>query len=478
MLLQLKAFKDLLARYGLAFSHAWGRRKGTDARALGADEAQFLPAALALQETPAPIAPRVAMWLLIAFAAIALLWSVFGKIDVVATAQGKIALSGNTKTVQPLEAGVVKAIYVKDNQLVQAGDVLIELDSVATQADTDRLNNELSNAHLQAARAAGMLSALTIGVLTPLKMIGNDGSGILPDGSLKQANSQLQGQFEEYAAKLARSDATLSKKQAEWRSAQTQINKLEQTIPIAKLKAEDFKRLVDQQFMSNHGYLERQQTYIEQVSDLATTQARLKELDAGIKEAQAQRQELVTETRRMQLDSLSEARSKIAAYGEELLKANKRGSLTKLTAPVSGTVQQLVVNTVGGVVTAAQVLMVIVPKQATLEVEALLENKDVGFVNAKQSARVKVETFQFTKYGTIDATITSMSSDAINDEKRGLLYLTRAQLAQTSLNIDGKKVSLSPGMAVTLEIKTGQRRVIEYFLSPLVQRGDESLKER
>jgi hemolysin D len=175
---------------------------------------------------------------------------------------------------------------------------------------------------------------------------------------------------------------------------------------------------------------------------------------------------------------LSEARSKIAAYGEELLKANKRGSLTKLTAPVSGTVQQLVVNTVGGVVTAAQVLMVIVPKQATLEVEALLENKDVGFVNAKQSARVKVETFQFTKYGTIDATITSMSSDAINDEKRGLLYLTRAQLAQTSLNIDGKKVSLSPGMAVTLEIKTGQRRVIEYFLSPLVQRGDESLKER
>ena len=149
-----------------------------------------------------------------------------------------------------------------------------------------------------------------------------------------------------------------------------------------------------------------------------------------------------------------------------------------LTAPVDGTVQQLAVRTVGGVVTPAQALMVIVPKDDALEVEAFLENKDIGFVNAGQAAEVKIETFPFTKYGTIPARLTQVSHDAINDEKRGLIYSTRAKLARATVQVEDKTVNLSAGMAVSLEIKTGKRRVIEYFLSPLLQHGSESLRER
>ena len=150
----------------------------------------------------------------------------------------------------------------------------------------------------------------------------------------------------------------------------------------------------------------------------------------------------------------------------------------RLTAPVGGTVQQLAVHTVGGVVTPAQPLMVIVPRDKVLEVEAMLPNKDIGFVNPGQDAEVKVETFPFTKYGTIHGTVTQVSSDAIQDEKLGLVYSTRVKLARDTIQVESKAVRLSPGMAVTIEVKTGTRRVIEYFLSPLMQYGDESLRER
>jgi hemolysin D len=165
-------------------------------------------------------------------------------------------------------------------------------------------------------------------------------------------------------------------------------------------------------------------------------------------------------------------------FGQELVKSDTRGKLMTLTAPVDGTVQQLAVRTVGGVVTPAQALMVIVPKDDALEVEAFLENKDIGFVNAGQVAEVKIETFPFTKYGTIPASLTHVSRDAINDEKRGPIYATRARLQRATMQVEDKTVNLSAGMAVSVEIKTGKRRVIEYFLSPLLQYGSESLRER
>jgi hemolysin D len=161
-----------------------------------------------------------------------------------------------------------------------------------------------------------------------------------------------------------------------------------------------------------------------------------------------------------------------------LLKAEQRNRLTQLTAPVDGTVQQLAVHTVGGVVTEAQPLMVIVPKDNPLQVEVYLENKDIGFVKAGLAAEVKVEAFPYTKYGTLQGKVLHISNDAINDEKRGLIYLARIQLEKATMRLEEREVSLTPGMAVTVEIKTGNRRVIEYVLSPLLQYSSESFKER
>lgn len=467
------ALADLFKRYLKIFRHAWSQRQETDAPVLQAHEAQFLPAALALRDTPVHPAPRIALWLIMGFALIALLWAIFGRIDVVATAVGKIIPNDRTKVIQPMETAVVKAIHVRDGQEVEPGQLLIELDATSAAADSDRLRNETLTAQLEALRAQALLSALEHGMPPKLKPL----TGV-DAGRLLAEQSQATGQYREYQARQLQLQAEITRRQAELQSTQDQVTKLEQTAPIARQRAQDYQKLVKEKFMSQHGYLEREQARIEQEQDLASSRSHVVEIRAQLVESQRQQATLEAETRRQLLDQLNLASQKAVSLKQELIKAEQRSHLMHLTAPVAGTVQQLAVSTVGGVVTPAQPLMVIVPKENVLEVEAMLPNKDIGFVNPGQDAEVKVETFPFTKYGTIHGKITQVSSDAIQDEKLGLIYSTRVKLAKDTIRVENKTVRLSPGMAVTVEVKTGTRRVIEYFLSPLMQVTSESLRER
>lgn len=471
--LRFQAFSDLLRRYGSVFRYTWARRSELDSPPRLAHEAQFLPAALALQETPPSPAPRVTMWALIVFAALALLWAIFGRIDVVASAQGKIIPSDKTKIIQPLETATVQVIHVRDGQFVKAGEILVELDATTTAADQARLRNDLIVARLQVARAEAMLVAVSSGKQPNIKPIPG-----IEATRVREAELQLMGQYGEYVAKLNRVDADIARREAEIRSTREMISKLEQTAPIARQRADDFKRLVDQNFVSRHGYLEKEQIRIEQEGDLATQRSRLGELEAALRETRGEKAAIVAETRRVSLDSLNDGQQKAATFEQELLKADTRNRLMRLTAPVDGTVQQLAIHTRGGVVTPAQALMLIVPKDDPVEVEAFIENKDIGFVKPQQEAEIKIETFQFTRYGTIHGEVISVSHDAIEDEKRGLIYSARVRMERSSMHVDGTDVRLSPGMAVTVEVKTGKRRVIEYFLSPLIQASSESMRER
>lgn len=471
------ALVDLIRRYVRVFRHAWDQRKEADPPKLHAHEAQFLPAAVALRDTPIHPAPRIALWSIMAFALIALLWSIFGRIDVVATAVGKIIPNDRTKVIQSMETAVVKAIHVRDGQTVRQGQVLIELDATTAAADTERLRNEAISARLEALRAQAMLSALGTGKTPRLADDANE-VAVVASARLSAEQGQLLGQYQEYQARQLQLQSELARHQAEFQTTLEQVSKLEQTAPIARKRAEDYQRLVKENFVSQHGYLEREQARIEQEQDLASSRARLKEIRAAQLEVQHQQATLAAETRRQLLDQLNLATQKAVSLEQELVKAEQRGRLMLLAAPVTGTVQQLAVNTVGGVVTPAQPLMVIVPHDNVLEVEAMLPNKDIGFVNPGQDAEVKVETFPFTKYGTLHGTVTQVSSDAIQDEKLGLIYSTRVKLDRDELKVENKTVRLTPGMAVTVEVKTGTRRVIEYFLSPLLRATSESLRER
>jgi hemolysin D len=464
---------DLIHRYARVLRHAWGERKQIDATQRRGHEAEFLPAALALRDTPLHPAPRIAMGLIMLFAAIALLWAVFGKIDIVASAQGKLIPDDRSKVVQPMETASVLAIHVRDGQRVAAGDLLIELDATQAQADSTRIDQDFQSARLEVALARALLASLETAQPPRLQP-----EFAVDAVRLAAEQRQLDGRHGELRAKLEQLDAEITRRGAELRSTRELVEKLAQTAPIARQRAQDYKDLFEKNFVSRHGYLEREQARIEQERDLAAQQAKVEEIRAALLEGQRQRTSLIAETRRATLDALNQAEQKAASLAQDLVKAEDRGRLLRLTAPVSGAVQQLAVHTVGGVVTPAQPLLVIVPGDNALEVEAFVENKDIGFVRAGHAAEIKVETFPFTKYGTLPGKVMQVSSDAIQDEKRGLVYAARVKLDKATLEVDGKTVNLTPGMAVTVEIKTGKRRVIEYFLSPLMQYGDESLRER
>jgi len=469
----LLAFGDLLRRYGRALRLAWGARAALAPPRRLPHELQFLPAAQSLQETPLSPAPHVAIGLLLGFALLAVTWACFGRLDIVAVAPGKVVPAEGSKLVQSLEPGTVRAIRVTEGQAVRAGDLLIELDLTATQADLDRTEGDLAAARLQVARGQALLDALAGGRDAPLPRPPS-----VSDSAFDEARRMLAGQVGEHRARLARLDAEMAQREASRRSTLESVHKLEQTVPLARQRAADLKDLVERNFVSRHGYLDREQARIEQEADLAALTSRVAEVDASLLQSRRQREQLVAEAQRGALDAITAAQQKVAALEQELRKAASRRDAQRLLAPVDGTVQQLAVHTVGGVVTAAQPLMLVVPRDMPLEVEALIENRDVGFIAPGQPAEVKVETFPYTRYGVLHARVASVSSDAINDEKRGLVYSTRVRLDKSTIVVDGRTVPLSAGMAVTAEVKIGTRRVIDFLLSPLIEHASESMRER
>jgi hemolysin D len=462
--------------------------------ARGAIEREFLPAALEIVETPASPLGRAIGATIILFFVAAIAWACIGRVDIIATAAGRIVPSGRTKVVQPFETGVVRAIHVQDGQAVKAGDVLIELDPTIDDAERDRLRKELIATELDVARLASVLAAVE----------GGDAAFVPPDGALP-AQVALQrtlaaSQLDELRAKLAGLDRQRAQSEANRAAVAATVEKLALSIPLLRQRVEVRRKLMEKEIGSRMQYLELQQDLVEHEQDLAVQQARLEEAKAALAGLAEQRRQAEQEFRRTNLADLAQAQEKAAGLREELVKARQHAELQTLTAPVDGTIQQLVVHTVGGVVTPAQQLMVVVPADSHLEIEAMVSNRDIGFVHAGEKAEIKVDTFDFTRYGLLHGEVLSVSQDAIardkareraaetpsagagtdSSEPKGqeLAYAARVSLDRTRMQVEDKLVNLSPGMAVTVEIKTGSRRVIEYLLSPLLRYRQESLRER
>lgn len=481
---------DLLARYKAIFSAAYAQRLELAGPTRLADEAAFLPAALSLQDTPVHPAPRRLAYALMALFVIAVLWAIFGQIDIVATAPGRIIVSDRTKVIQPLEASVVRRVLVKDGDKVAAGQVLVELDATNANADKASVGEQLAAATSEVVRTQALLAGLpasAAGVLLKQELLApylpelqaNLAGKIDPKSQFQtQTQAQLQSEWQDIRAKLAKLDAEQARRQAEIATVQQTIAKLEATIPMAQTRETDFKKLVTEGFISSHATQDKTRERVELERDLVTQRARLQEAQSTLLEATQSKAAYIAETRRALNDRNAVATSKVQQLTQDESKANQRERLTQLTAPVAGTIQQLAVHSVGGVVTPAQPLMIVVPDSISVTAEISIANLDIGFVNAGQQAEVKLETFPYTKYGTVKAKVDRVTADAVTDEKKGSYYPAMLTLAAKDINIDGKRVPISPGMNITAEIKTGQRRVIEYLLSPIQRAGSESLRER
>jgi hemolysin D len=465
--------------------------KGRDRR--HRDELAFLPAAIEVVESPpSPIGRAIAVTIIAMFC-LALGWAAFGKIDIVASATGKIIPSGRTKIIQPFETGVVRAIHVRDGQSVKAGEVLIELDPTMNEAERNRLRSDLISARLDVARLRAALSAAS----DPLSEFHPPAAA--PATLVAMQRQFLVSQVAEFQAKLAALDRQRAQKEAERATTAATVAKLDATLPILQQRVDIRKGLADKELVSKIIYLETLHQLVDQQQERRVQQSRYQEAEAALAAIIETRAQAEAEYRRTLSGDLVEAERKATGLAEDLVKAEQRTRLQLLTAPVDGVVQQLAIHTIGGVVTPAQALLVVVPAESRLEIEAMVSNRDIGFVRPGQQAEIKIDTFPFTRYGLLQGTVLSVSQDAIvrdkpqdktgdklpgaetiTSEPKGqeLGYAARISLDRTQMQIDDNLVNLAPGMAVTVEIKTGSRTVISYLLSPLLRYKHESLRER
>jgi hemolysin D len=424
---------------------------------------------------------------------LALGWASIGTVDIVATAPGEIAPTGRSKVVQPLEIGVVRAIHVQDGQMVKAGDPLIELDTTNSQAEEDHLRSDLASAQLDVARLQAALANSDNPAPTFKAPAGASATLVASQRQL------LLSENAEQVAKIAALDRQRAQKEAERATASAEIAKIEALVPILQQQVDVRQTLMEHATGSKLSYLQVLQQLVDQQQQLLVQKSRYNEADASLAVIAQTRAQIGEEYRHRLLDDLTKAQAKAAGLQQDLVKASERNRLQLLTAPVDGVVQQLAVHTIGGVVTPAQPLLVVVPADNRLEIEARVSNQDIGFVEPGQEAEIKVETFNFTRYGLLHGRVLSISRDAIapgatddrsRDKAQGNgsdsapsrsqepVYAARISLDRTQMMIEGKPVNLSPGMAVTAEIRTGQRRIISYLLSPLRAYRQDSLRER
>jgi hemolysin D len=456
-------------------------------------ELEFLPAALEIVETPASPMGRAIAGTIALFFVVTLIWACLGSVDIIATASGKIVPTGRTKVLQPFETGVVRAIHVQDGQAVKAGDVLVELDATINGAERDRIRKELVVSQLDVARLRAALSPADPAAFAPP-------AGASP-AQVEVQQSLLLNQREEIRSKLASLDRQIAQNEGNRAAVAAMVNKLTLAIPLLQQRVDARKSLLDKEYAQRLQYLQEAQDLVEHQQELQVQKARLAEAEGALASLREQRLQAGAEYRRTNLADLSQAEQKASSLQEELVKAEEHRQLQTLTAPVDGTVQQLAVHTVGGVVTPAQPLLLIVPADSHLEIEAMVSNRDIGFIHAGEPAQIKIDTFNFTKYGLLHGLVLSLSQDAIvrdkpqdnaqsttktqaaqsdSSEPKGqeLVYAARVSLDRTQMQVEDKLVNLTPGMAVTVEIKTGSRRVIEYVLSPILRYRQEAMRER
>lgn len=462
-------------------------------KARSTDELAFLPAALEIVETPpSPIGRAIGVVLIALFCA-SLGWSAWGTIDIVASATGKVVSGGRSKVVQPFETGVVRAIRVQDGQSVKAGDVLIELDPTVNEAERDHLHDDLIAERLNIARLRAALASS--GDRTADFVAPADADPVL----VATQRQLLANQVSEHRAKVAALARQQAQKEAEYETISATIHKLDSLIPVIQQRVEIRKTLMEKEIGSKLTYYEILQLLVEQQEELSVQKSHLHEAEAAVAAIRETRAQAVAEYSKSLSDDLAKSEQKANGLAQDLIKAQQKTRLQQLASPVDGVVQQLAVHTVGGVVTPAQSLLVVVPNDSQLEIEAMVSNRDIGFVEVGQSAEIKIDTFNFTRYGLLHGEVLGVSQDAIirdrpqersseralgiqhdTSEPNGqeLNYSARVSLDRNQMQVEDRMVSLAPGMAVTVEIKTGSRTILSYLLSPLRRYRQEILRER
>lgn len=431
-------------------------------------ETEFLPSILEVTETPPSPVGRAVLWTIILMLVAGLIWVFVGEVDEVAIANGKVIPVGNVKIVQSQNKGAIKELYVKEGDYVEEGQPLLVLDTTKTQADVDQLKKQVAYYDLTVSRLQAEM---------------NDATFVPPQSDDDLAQKDIDAQVALYRSRRAKFAADQQKNQAAVaqasaavEGAQAQLYKYRSLEAVAAEKEARLEQLMQEDAISYFQLLEARASRVEYQRNAEASEKSVTESEGKLAEARDNLQTTETAYRQDTMSQLVEAKRQLNAYEEELKKADDTNQQSVITAPISGRVNQLAVHTLGGVVSEAQAIMMVVPDDAVMEIEAYADNKDIGFIQTGQTAEVKVETFNFQKYGMVNATVDEISPDAgSNPQDKETYQKYRLTLG---LENDTSGIELTPGMNVSAEIKIKKKRIVDFFLDPFRQYQDEALRER
>jgi hemolysin D len=470
-----------------------------DARLGPASDREFLAPVLEILETPASPVRVAFVWIICAIVVVGLALAYFGRIDIIATAQGKFQPTGRVKVIEPVETGRVAAIHVANDSPVAAGDVLVELDPSAAEADARATRADFASAEAEVLRRRAALSAARARALSAPPTI--NWPSDIDDALRAREEAVLAGDLGQLSAAVASFDAQLAQKGAERDMLDRTIATQRNLVATLQQRVDMRTKLVESQSGSKAAVIDATETLQYQQTQLAMQQAQLASASAGVAVITRDTDKEIKSFISDQAQKLDAAERQAEEGRQRLAKAEAMLDHLTLKAPIAGRVQSSIITNVGQVVTSGQEVMRIVPQNSQLEIEAYVLNRDIGFVRVGQEAVVKVESFPFTRYGSVNARVTRIAKDAIpspdasaiegdpakasnasgfagGERMQNLVFAVDLKPDAPTILVDGAERPLTSGMAATVEIKTGSRRMLDYIFSPIIEVGSRAMRER
>ena len=436
-------------------------------------ETEFLPAILEVTETPPSPTGRFIMWTILILLVVGIAWAFLGKINEVAVAPGKVIPSGQAKTVQVKNKGIIKEILVEEGDKVEEGDILVVLDPTTTTADYDSLKKRAAYYNLDIQRLTAELTG------TPF--VPEEDPDLEPH-DLAAEMALYQSRTRDYQTQMQSRQDVIAQKQARLQATIATFEKYNEGLKIAQEKEARLRSLIEESAISEFQLLEQQNQTIEYAQNAQAELDSINSIQAEIAEAEQNLANVSASYQKDIMTSLVEAKKEYYSLVESIKKADEDARMATIVAPTSGRVYSLNVHTVGGIVTDAQPLMQIVPDDVKLVFEVYVENKDIGFVKIGMPVEVKVDSFNFQKYGMIDGTVTEIGADSYKDPSDQQTYnkfkVVVTPVGKNSIDVMGEEVPLSVGMSVSAEIKIKEKRIIDFFLDPFRKYTSEALRER
>lgn len=435
-------------------------------------ELEFLPAALEVLETPPPAASRILGWTIVALFVATIIWLGLGRVDSVVSAEGELTPTGNTKTIQPPRGGTVTRLLVSEGQMVSAGDLLLELDTTDTDARLARSRRALTHSVLDFQRVSALLSNPHAGK----RELQFDSS--VPFDMANLARDRLRSVRSHMREERRVLRADLEHTRAEQRTAWARLAKSRALLPVGEEREAQLAALLKRGAVARPAWLSAHENLLALRHDIAIQNQQLAATAAARVAAEQALERYNSATRRNLLDELNALSERKASLTLEIEHLERERLKARVSAPVSGEIHELRVYHAGAVVGTGSPLMRIVPAGAQLTATAWLDNQDAGFVTTGHEAEVKLHGFPFTRYGALEARVTHVAAESASDGALQTRYRLKARIARQHIQVGAERVALTAGMRLSVEVKTGKRRILEYLLEPVLRAFGEALRER